>query len=59
VTWLPAKFRIRVLPPVHLDAEPGLERYRRSAVMEASEDVRGRIQVALHDLLRERRSIWR
>jgi 1-acyl-sn-glycerol-3-phosphate acyltransferase len=59
VTWFPAKFRIRVLEPVHLDAVPGQDHYRRSQVMETAEDVRGRIQTALHDLLRERRSIWR
>jgi 1-acyl-sn-glycerol-3-phosphate acyltransferase len=58
VAYLPAKFRIRVLEPVHLQALPGQERYSRAKVMEASDLVRERIQLALYDMLRERRSIW-
>lgn len=58
VTYLPAKFRIRVLAPVHLDEPPGLERYSRSRVMDASEHVRQQIQEALYDMLRRRRSVW-
>jgi 1-acyl-sn-glycerol-3-phosphate acyltransferase len=58
VTYLPAKFKLRVLPPVHLDAEPDQERYSRSRVMEESEMIRGRIQDALYDMLRTRRSVW-
>jgi 1-acyl-sn-glycerol-3-phosphate acyltransferase len=59
VTYFPAKFRLRVLPPVRLNAPPQRERYSRSKVMEASEEVRTLIQTALFDMLRERRSIWR
>ena len=55
---LPAKLRIRVLEPVHLDVPPDQPRYSRSRVMETAEEVRERIQAAVHDLLRERRSIW-
>ena len=54
----PAKFKLRVLPPVHLDAEPDQERYSRSRVMEESERIREQIQVALYDMLRTRRSVW-
>jgi 1-acyl-sn-glycerol-3-phosphate acyltransferase len=58
VTYLPAKFRLRVLEPVQLNVPPGQERYSRAKVMEASDLVRDRIQLALYDLLRERRSVW-
>ncbi len=56
--YLPAKFRIRVLPPVHFDVEPGEERYSRSRVMAESERIRRLIQDALYDLLRRRKSVW-
>ncbi|HEX5614610.1 MAG TPA: lysophospholipid acyltransferase family protein [Acidimicrobiia bacterium] len=55
---LPAKFRLRVLPPVHFDVPPDQERYSRSRVMEESENMRRRIQEALYDMLRTRRSVW-
>jgi 1-acyl-sn-glycerol-3-phosphate acyltransferase len=58
VGYLPAKFTLRVLPPVTFDVEPGQERYSRSRVMDESEAIRGHIQDALHDMLRTRRSIW-
>lgn len=58
VTYLPAKFRIRVLEPVHFAAEPDQERYSRAKVMDASESIRTRIQDALYDMLRTRRSTW-
>ena len=58
VTYLPAKFRIRVLEPVHFAAEPDQERYSRAKVMDASETIRARIQDALYDMLRTRRSTW-
>ncbi|QGG95964.1 lysophospholipid acyltransferase family protein [Actinomarinicola tropica] len=58
VGYLPAKFRLRVLEPVRLDVEPGLDRYSRSRIMDESEAIRGRIQEELHDMLRRRRSIW-
>jgi 1-acyl-sn-glycerol-3-phosphate acyltransferase len=56
--YLPAKFRLRVLPPVHFDVEPKLERYSRSRVMEESENIRRMVQEALYDMLRKRRSVW-
>jgi 1-acyl-sn-glycerol-3-phosphate acyltransferase len=58
VAYLPAKFRVRVLEPVTFDVPPDQERYRRAKVLEASDLVRERIQLALYDLLRERRSVW-
>ena len=56
---LPAKFRIRVLPPITFDVEPGLPRYNRGLVMEQSERIRALVQHEVDDLLRNRRSIWR
>jgi 1-acyl-sn-glycerol-3-phosphate acyltransferase len=58
VGYFPAKFRLRVLPPVHFDVEPDQERYSRSRVMDASDHVRQHIQEALYDMLRTRKSVW-
>ncbi len=58
VGYLPAKFKLRVLDPVHFDAPPDQERYSRSRVMDESEAIRDRIQSALYDMLRRRRSVW-
>jgi 1-acyl-sn-glycerol-3-phosphate acyltransferase len=55
---LPAKFRLRVLPPVYFDVAPNQERYNRSVVMERAEAIRDDIQAAVHDMLRARKSIW-
>jgi 1-acyl-sn-glycerol-3-phosphate acyltransferase len=59
VVPLPAKFRIRVLPPVTFDVEPGQARYNRGVVMEEAERIRARIQAEVDDMLRSRRSVWR
>ncbi|MGC8463832.1 MAG: lysophospholipid acyltransferase family protein [Acidimicrobiales bacterium] len=58
VTYFPTKLRLRVLEPVTFDVEPGLERYSKSRVMDEAEQVRSRLQDALHDVLRERRSVF-
>jgi len=58
VVPLPAKFRLRVLPPVHFDVATNQPRYNRSVVMDASEAIRATIQDALYDMLRARRSVW-
>jgi 1-acyl-sn-glycerol-3-phosphate acyltransferase len=58
VTYFPAKFKLRVLDPVHFDVPPGQERYSRSRIMDESERIREQIQSALYDMLRNRRSIW-
>ena len=49
VVPLPAKFRIRVLPPVYFDAAPNQERYNRSQVMEYAEQIRAQIQEAVYE----------
>ena len=58
VTYFPSKFKLRVLDPVSFDVEPDLERYSRSRVMDEAEAIRARMQDALHDMLRVRRSVW-
>lgn len=58
VAYLPAKFRLRVLEPIRFDVEPGLERYSRSKVMDAAEEIRQRVQEEIYAMLRERRSVW-
>ena len=55
---LPAKIKIRVLDPVHLDVEPDQPRYSRSRIMDESEAIRQKIQEALYDMLQQRRSVW-
>jgi 1-acyl-sn-glycerol-3-phosphate acyltransferase len=56
--WFPAKIKIRVLDPIHLDVEPDQHRYSRSRILDESENVRQQIQEALYDMLRHRRSVW-
>jgi 1-acyl-sn-glycerol-3-phosphate acyltransferase len=58
LTPFPAKFRLRVLPPVHFDVAPDQERYSRSRVMEEAERIREQLQQAVFDMLRARRSVW-
>ncbi len=58
VTYFPSKFKLRVLDPGHFDVEPGQDRYSRSRVMDEAEAIRARMQDALHDMLRTRRSVW-
>jgi 1-acyl-sn-glycerol-3-phosphate acyltransferase len=57
--YFPAKFRLRVLPPIHFDVEPDQERYPRSRIVEVADGIRQSIQDALYDMLRHRRSIVR
>lgn len=56
--YLPAKFKLKVLDPVYFDEQPDKERYSRSRIMDESEAIRDRIQAALYEMLRERRSVW-
>jgi 1-acyl-sn-glycerol-3-phosphate acyltransferase len=58
VVPLPAKFRVRVLPPVYFDAAPNQDHYNRSVVVDHAERIRAQIQDALYDMLRTRRSVW-
>jgi 1-acyl-sn-glycerol-3-phosphate acyltransferase len=56
--YLPAKLRIRFLPPVPTD-DLGERPWRdKSLVQEIAHDIRGLIQQELVDMLGERRSIW-
>ena len=54
----PAKLKLRVLDPVTFDVDPDQPRYSRSRIMDESEAIRQRIQEALFDMLRQRRSVW-
>ena len=58
VAYFPAKMKFRVLDPVTFDVDPGLPRYSKSRVMDEAEQIRGKLQDTLHDMLRERRSVW-
>ncbi len=58
ILYLPAKFKLRVLDPVHFDIEPDLPRYSKSRVMDEAEAIRQQIQEALFDMLRTRESVW-
>lgn len=55
---LPAKFKLRVLPPVHFDVATNQDRYNHSVVLDQSAAIRTKIQDALFDMLRARRSVW-
>ncbi len=56
--YFPVKFKLQVLDPVRFDVQPGRDRYSRSRVMDESEAIREKIQTALYDMLRARRSVW-
>jgi 1-acyl-sn-glycerol-3-phosphate acyltransferase len=58
VGYFPAKFKLRVLDPIHFDVPPDQARYSRSKVMDESESIREKIQEALYDMLRHRQSVW-
>jgi 1-acyl-sn-glycerol-3-phosphate acyltransferase len=58
LVYLPAKFRIRFLEPIPTD-QLGDEPWNdRALVSELAEEVRGRIQDELYDMLAKRRSVW-
>ncbi len=57
VVYFPAKMKIRVLDPIRFDVAEGLERYSKSRIMDEAERIRGSLQDALHDMLRQRRSV--
>ena len=59
VAPLPAKFRLRVLDPIQFDVPADQERYSKSKVMDAADDIRQRIQDQLFDMIRTRRSVWK
>lgn len=51
----PAKFRLQVLEPVHIDVPPDQDRYSQSHVMAVAENIRDRIQNAVWQMVSERR----
>ncbi len=58
VVPFPAKFKLRVLDPVHFDVPPDQERYSKSRIMEEAERIRTQLQESVYDMLRDRRSVW-
>jgi 1-acyl-sn-glycerol-3-phosphate acyltransferase len=58
VGYFPAKFKLRVLDPVHFDVPADQERYSRSRIMDEAEAIRVSLQETLYDMLRQRRSVW-
>ncbi len=58
VGYFPAKFRLRVLDPVHFNVAPDQERYSKSRIMEEAESIRVRIQETLYDMLAHRHNPW-
>jgi 1-acyl-sn-glycerol-3-phosphate acyltransferase len=58
LVYLPAKFRFRVLEPVHFDVAPLLEHYPRGRIMDEAEAIRQKLQESLYEMLAARRSIW-
>ena len=54
--YLPAKFKIRFLEPIHFDEE---DMYRdKSLVQTVAHEVRARIQEGVWDMVGERESVW-
>jgi len=58
VGYFPAKFKLRVLDPVHFDVPPDQERYSKSRIMDEAEAIRVKLQESLYDMLRRRQSVW-
>ena len=56
--YFPAKFKLRVLDPVHFDVPPDQDRYSKSRIMDEAEAIRVSLQEALYDMLRNRKSVW-
>jgi 1-acyl-sn-glycerol-3-phosphate acyltransferase len=54
--YLPAKFKIRFLEPIHFD-EKGMHE-DKALVQTVAHEIRARIQENLWDMLRRRRSVW-
>ncbi len=55
LAYLPAKFRLRFLPPV---ATGGMDPDDKGLVQDVADEVRARIQDELVDMLAKRRSVW-
>ena len=54
-SYLPAKFKLRFLEPV---PTAGLDPEDKGLVQELADEIRGRIQSELVDVLAKRRSVW-
>ena len=54
--YLPAKFKLRFLEPIHFD-EAGMHE-DKALVQTVANEVRARIQENLWDMLKKRRSVW-
>jgi 1-acyl-sn-glycerol-3-phosphate acyltransferase len=54
--YLPAKFKLRFLEPIHFD-EPGMHE-DKALVQTVAHEVRARIQEGLWDMLATRKSVW-
>ena len=56
--YLPAKFRVRFLEPIPMDAFGDESWEDRGLVQTVAEEIRGRIQAELVDMVAERDSVW-
>jgi hypothetical protein len=54
--YLPAKFKIRFLEPIHFEREGMHE--DKALVQTTAHEVRARIQENLFDMVEKRRSVW-
>ena len=54
--YLPAKFKIRFLEPIQLGKDRAWE--DKALVQTVAHEIRVRIQEGLHDMLRQRKSVW-
>ena len=59
VLQFPAKIRARVLPPVHFGEPESLDHYPRTLLMDRADAIRADLQLALDQMLRGRKSVWR
>ena len=54
--YLPAKFKIRFLEPIHFE-EQGMHE-DKALVQTVAHEIRGRIQENLWDMLKKRKTVW-
>ncbi len=56
--YLPAKFKIRFLPPIDMSRYATRDAEDLSLVQNIAEDIRSRIQAEVDDLVASRTSVW-
>lgn len=56
--YLPAKFKIRFLPPVEFEKSGPDAADDVAFVQQTADDIRARIQASLNEMLRQRKSVW-